>query len=342
MDKMEDYPGENAGRKVERTSEEAFGNSYGRITRAGIYILGGLGEMRSQVGYEVQAYGQGYKPDDKGLDHITLGDRQNHREHIEHTGQRSQRQELVARKDNCEQKGHGDKQERYHEGGRMADYQSRAHTDADAGRILEFPRHHILSGLGNGFQALDKEAGNAGNEFHHRTHLDTKSENGRDILYPFIPGRITQYADDKTYYDAKEQRLAQDAEFLLHPFGINIQLAHSGNLVEAPVETLGKGDEALAEWLRDGNTIEVLVILLELPCGQVGHEESDNEADDGGEEAPPYTSAGEIDHSADEGIMPVIPKVDVDGLCRLDKQEQDVDSQTDRDDKCTYRSIIGH
>ena len=43
-----------------------------------------------------------------------------------------------------------------------------------------------------------------------------------------------------------------------------------------------------------------VVVFLELVGGQVCHDEGDDVADDGGEEAPPDVAAGKVDHCPDE------------------------------------------
>ena len=98
----------------------------------------------------------------------------------------------------------------------------------------------------------------------------------------------------------------------------------------------------MAERLRDGDAVHAVVVFLELVGCQVCHDEGDDVADDGCEESPPDVAAGEVDHGADEGEVPVVPQVDVDSLGGLGEEHHDVHCQADRDDEGADRRVIGH
>ena len=84
-------------------------------------------------------------------------------------------------------------------------------------------------------------------------------------------------------------------------------------------------------------------MLLELLCSQVGHDQCHDVADDGGEVAPQQALVHDkVGHSTDEGKVPVVPQVYVNGACTLREQHQEVHTQTDRDNERTDSRTIGH
>ena len=85
------------------------------------------------------------------------------------------------------------------------------------------------------------------------------------------------------------------------------------------------------------------VVFLETLGGEVGHDEREHVAYDGGKVAPCQTLAlHEIDHGAYESEVPVVPQVDVDGARGLGEHHQGVDAQADGYDECTHGGVVGH
>ena len=341
MDAVEDDPGEDAGGEVQRTAQESFRNLHCGVARPGEYVLRRLCEEGGEVGDEIQAHHQGDEADKEGLDDIALRVGEYHREEVEQARERGQRQEFVAGQDHGQEEDHGDQQQGDDQGGRMADHQGRTHADVEACGMLELPFHQALGRFCDGFQPFDEEGRDPGNQLHHRAHLDAQAEDLRDALHDLAPTAAGKSADQAADEDAQEERLAQDAEFLLHPFRVDVETVHAGNLVHRLAEHDGEGDESLAERLRDRDPVDILIEGLEILGRQVGHHERDDEADDGGEEAPPDAVRREVHHGADEGVMPVVPQVDVHGLGRAQEQQEDVDAQADRDDEGAHGGVVG-
>ena len=144
-----DDPSEERGGEVEGTALKALRDVGGLVARLFEYGVSGLGEGRSHVGNEVEADGQGHETDDEGLHHVALSERQHHGEEVEHTGERSKRQELVAGKDDRQAQGHGDEQQRHDERRGMADDHGGRHADIDF-LAIELLLHHLLRLLGDG------------------------------------------------------------------------------------------------------------------------------------------------------------------------------------------------
>ena len=70
--------------------------------------MGGTGKVAGHPGDEVETHGHHNKSDDERAEHVAVGVRQNHDKYVEHASQRSQRQELVAGKDNGKNESHRD------------------------------------------------------------------------------------------------------------------------------------------------------------------------------------------------------------------------------------------
>ena len=149
----------------------------------------------------------------------------------------------------------------------MPDHQCRAHADIDARGVLELPAHQVLGGLCDGFEPLDKERRNARNELHHGAHLDAQAQDVRDAVHDLSPTAAAQAANEDAHQHTQQEGFSQHTELLFHAFRVNVQLTEAGNAVHAPVQPLRKGNEALAEGLRDGDAFQVLVIALEFPRG---------------------------------------------------------------------------
>ena len=81
---------------------------------------------------------------------------------------------------------------------------------------------------------------------------------------------------------------------------------------------------------------------METLGGEVGQHQGDDVADDGAEEAPADAARHEEDHGPDEGKVPVVPQVDVDGLGAAQAQQHEVDGQAHGDDEGAYQRVVGH
>ena len=56
------------------------------------------------------------------------------------------------------------------------------------GLALELSAHHLLGLLRDGHKAFHKQLGNAGYEFHHRTHGDTQKQNVLEDAHHSVGG----------------------------------------------------------------------------------------------------------------------------------------------------------
>ena len=201
---------------------------------------------------------------------------------------------------------------------------------------VELTLDHLLRLLGDGFQTLDKETGDTGNEFHNGTHRDSQKENLLDI-------ELSQTTDEGTNNDAQHQRFTQHAELLLQAVGIDIQAVEAWNHIKRFADNQGKRHKALTERLRDADALPLWIVFLELVGCKVCHHERDNIAHNGGKVAPRQRLVHhEICHSTNEGEVPVVPEVDIDSTRTLGDDQQEVDTQTDRNDECANRCIVSH
>ena len=103
--------------------------------------------------------------------------------------------------------------------------------------------------------------------------------------------------------------------------GIDVYLVDAGNIVECLVYSYGKRHEALAEWLRDANSLHAGIEFLETLCCDVGKHQGYDIADDGGEETPCYALGHEVYHGTDEGEMLVVLEVDVHSARAAEQQQ---------------------
>ena len=337
---VEDDPCQRAGGKVERTALETFGDGHGRVLRDVEHIVCRTGEVGREVRHEIQPDDHQDKADDERLHHIAVRDGQDDGEHVEHAGQRSQRQELVARQDDGEEQRDGNKQQRYDECRRVADDQGRTHADVQTGILTEFAGYHLARGIGNGAQTFDEQSRDARNQLHDGSHLDTQSEDTRNAVHQFLPVLAGQCADAASHQYAEEERFAQDAEFLLHALRVDIQFVEPRNQVERLVDEDGERHEPLAERLRDGDAVHLIIEFLEFGSRIVGGYQRQDITDDGSEETPCDVVHRVVDHRADESEMPIVPQVDVDGLCRFGEEHQDVHSEAYGNDECAYRRVV--
>ena len=177
----------------------------------------------------------------------------------------------------------------------------------------------------NGFQAFNEERRDARNELHDSSHRNAQEEYLLDV-------QLGGGTDEHTYDDTQHQGFAYHAEFLFQPLGVNVQLGEAGYLVQPLIDEHGEGRDALAERLRDGDAVQVIV-FLELVRREVGADQCDDVADDGGKIAPcqAFTSY-KVGHGTNEGKMPVIPQVDIHRACGLGDEHQQVHTQADGDD----------
>ena len=224
----------------------------------------------------------------------------------------------------------------------MADYQRGAHADVEPVGTLEFACYQLACGVADGFQAFDEEHRDARNEFHHRAHLDAQAEDVGDFVDNFIPGAAGEASDAHADYNTEKQRLAEHAEFAFQSLGVDFQTVHAGNLVETLVYGPCKGHKTCAERLWNRDSVHAVVESLEFLGRDIGQDKRDDIADYGTEESPRERVAGEVDYGADEGEVPVVPEVDVDGARGLGEEHQKVDAQTHGDDERAHGSVVGH
>ena len=217
----------------------------------------------------------------------------------------------------------------------MTYHEGRRHTDI---HLLASPLllYHLLGLLGNRLQTVDEEFRDAGYQFHHGTHGHTEEQHFLDI-------HLGHSTNQGTHDDTQHDRLTEYTELLFQAIGIDIKFREAGNPVEQPVDADGKGRKALTERLRDGDSIHIIIILLEFIGSQVCHHQCDNVAHDSGEIAPYQTLIHhEVSHSPDKGEVPVVPQVDIHRSGTLGDKQQEIDTQTDWDDQCTHCRVISY
>ena len=221
----------------------------------------------------------------------------------------------------------------------MTDDEGGAHADVHL-LAVELLLHHLLSLLADRHQTVDEELGDTRNQLHDSTHDDAKRENRLgSVAIPFLHA---EGSDEGAHDDTEDERFAQHAELLLQSFGVDVELREARYLVQEPVDTDGKGHEALAERLRDADAVE-LIVLLELLCREVSHNQSEHIADDSGEVAPSEALVlDEIHYGADEGEVPIVPQVDVHRACGFRQHHQEVHTQTNRYDQCADGGVVSH
>ena len=127
-----------------------------RIVGLGIDRLGSLSEGWCHIGDKPQADANGDDTDNQRLYHISLRIRQYHHEHIEHSSQRGQRQELITGQGHSHQQCQRDQDQRGDKGRWMTDHQRRRHADIHF-LTSPFLLHHLLRLLSNRFQTVDEE-----------------------------------------------------------------------------------------------------------------------------------------------------------------------------------------
>ena len=298
--------------------------------------------MRSQVCHKIESADNHHKTDKESLQHIALGNRENHWENVEHSGKRCERKEFISGKNHSEDESDRNQEQRHHESGRMAEHKRRTHSDADTCRAFELTVNQRFGRLRNRFETFDKERCDARDEFHHRTDFDAQTENIWNFLHQFAPTCARQTADDDSDDDSKEEWLSEESEFLFHTLSVDVQFVKARNLVETGVDCLSKWHKSLAERLRNGYSLHTLIESLEFGCGAVGKDKGDDIADNRREKSPENAVHRKIDHRSDEGEMPIVPKVDVDRAGGLCQEHQKVHSKADRDYERTDGSVVGN
>ena len=298
--------------------------------------------MRSEVGHQIEPYQNHHQSNQEGFQHVALGNRENHREYIEHSGKRCERKEFISRKNHSEDESDRNQEQRHHESGRMTEHKRRTHSDADAGRAFELTVNQGFGCLRNRFETLDKERCDARDELHHRTDFDAQTENIWNLIHQFAPTCTRQAADDDSDDDSKEKRLSEESEFLFHTLSVDVQFVKARNLVETGVDCLCEWHKSLTERLRNGYSLHTLIESLELRRRAVGKDKGDDVADNRCEKSPENAVHRKIDHRSDEGEMPIVPKVDVDCAGGLGQEHQKVHSKADRDYERTDGSVVGN
>ena len=299
-----------------------------------INLVGCQRKVWCHIGNEIETDDEGYQADDKRLHHITSCKRQNHWEEVEHTCQRCQRQELVAWQEDCDSQDNRNQNHRCYQGSRMTDNQGRTHTDMNL-LAVKLGLHQLLCLLRDRLQTVDKQGCNTRNQLHHSTHRYTQEENLLDIELgcPTYQG---------TYDNTEYQWLTEHTKLLLQSLCIDIELREARNHIEEFIENDSEWHETLAEWLRNRDTIQIVIFLESVGC-QVCTNQRVDVADDSCEIAPKQTLAHhEVSHCTDKGEVPVVPEVDIYGTCCLGNQHQEVDTQTYWDNQCAHCCIVSY
>ena len=98
----------------------------------------------------------------------------------------------------------------------------------------------------------------------------------------------------------------------------------------------------MAEGLWNRDTLHFIIELLKSGSSHIRHYQCNDVADDCCEESPEDIVGSKINDRSDKGEMPVVPKVDVDSAGCFGKQHQQVNAQTNRDNKSTDRGVVGN
>ena len=216
----------------------------------------------------------------------------------------------------------------------MTNHQGRTHTDVNL-LTVELGLYQLLSLLRNWLQTIDKQRGDTRNQLHHCSHGYTEEENLLDI-------ELCSPTNQGTYDDTENQWFAEHAKLLLQSLCINIKLRETRNHIQEFIEDDGEWHETLAEWLRNRDTIQI-VILLELFCSEVCTYQCYHIADDGCKISPKQTFTHyEVSHGTDKCKVPVVPKIDVHRTGGFGYQHQEVDTQADWDNQSTHCCIISY
>ena len=205
----------------------------------------------------------------------------------------------------------------------MPDNQGWTHADVYL-LAIKLVFHQLLCLLRDWLQTINEERGDTRNQLHHGSHGYTEEENLLDVelCCPTYQG---------THDDTKYQWFTEHTKLLLQTLCVDVELRETRNFIEQLIEDDGERHKALAEWLRNGDTIEVVILLEFLGC-QVGAYQGDDVANDGSKIAPKQTLPHyKVSHGSDKSKVPIVPKVDVDGTCGLGYQHEEVDTQADRD-----------
>ncbi len=224
----------------------------------------------------------------------------------------------------------------------MPDDECRGHADIELLVGSEFLGYEFACSLGDRLETFDEESGDAWDEFHDGSHLDTQSEGGRDVVDEFLCVLACEASDDDADDDTEEERFSEESESFFHPLSIDVELVEARNTVEHLAYADGDRCEALTERLRDGYAFHARIEFLEFLGGHVCKDEGDDIADDGGEEAP-YDAVGEEkDDGTDECEVPIVPQVDVHRACEASEQEQEIDAEAHGDDECAHSGVVCH
>ena len=215
----------------------------------------------------------------------------------------------------------------------MTDHQCRTHTDIQTGTLLELACNHRFCCIRDRKQTLDKQTGNTRDQLHYGTHLYSQHQHFRQV----ITGQSTDTAAD---HNTEEKRLSHQTELLFHSFRVDIDLVYAGDFVEALVDGPGKRHEACTEGLRNRDSVHFVIELLELGRCKIGDNQRNDVADNRSEESPQQAVCCEICQRTDKSEMPVVPQVDIDRFGGFGQQHQDINTQADRNNKCTYRGIV--
>ena len=90
----------------------------------------------------------------------------------------------------------------------MPDDEGRGHADIELLVGSELLGYEFACSLGDRFETFDEESGDAWDEFHDGTHLDTETEGGRDVVDEFLRILAGEASDENTDDDTEEERFA--------------------------------------------------------------------------------------------------------------------------------------
>ena len=282
-------------------------------------------EVKSDSHYDESYY--------ERTENISVGIRKNHHKDIEHTGKTCERQELVAWKYDGKNECYRNEKEGNYECSRVADNESWGHTDVELLVGTKLLCDEFFGCFSYWFQTFDEERCDARNEFHDCSHLDTNLQGVRNVSYDFIPVAASQTTDYYSDENSQKKWFAKESELLLHTFCVDIYLVDSWNIVKNLVDDNSKRHETLTEWLWNADSVHARIELLKLLSCNVGKYEGDDVADDSCEESPTDRTSHEIDDSSDKCKVPVVPQVNVYCTSATDKQQEEVYSQTNRNDE---------
>ena len=94
--------------------------------------------------------------------------------------------------------------------------------------------------------------------------------------------------------------------------------------------------------MRYADALHTGIEFLEFLGCKVGQDKCNDITDNGCEESPRNAVGHKINHRADEGEVPIVPKVDIYGTRATEQQQHEVNSKTNGDNKRAHQCVVSH